>query len=251
MKVQDAEKRRVYKDIVISYSSRYAALIEALGVIRGAAERYNGEVLRYRSLQAYTKCNLPKCVNQRLVQENKAYRELVNIEDSLTQLPDYTKEEEIDIDAVGDWYNYDDYREVEVFMCECILCDIDSVEFTITKEYDSNRGNISCRYSLTYNFNDFVGVLRGVIIQLYGKSETRKRGVSLAQRQRILRRDNFICQLCGVHGAGSRPIAGTAILHVDHKLPFSKGGTDADSNLWTLCEDCNEGKSNYYDDSDM
>lgn len=80
---------------------------------------------------------------------------------------------------------------------------------------------------------------------------TRERTVTLSQRQRIMRRDNFTCQLCGARGTGARPVSGTAELRVDHKLPFSKGGTDDDSNLWTLCFECNSGKSDKYDDSLM
>ena len=34
-----------------------------------------------------------------------------------------------------------------------------------------------------------------------------------------------------------------ATLHVDHKVPVSKGGTDELSNLQTLCSDCNLNKS--------
>lgn len=80
---------------------------------------------------------------------------------------------------------------------------------------------------------------------------TRERTVTHSQRQRILRRDNFTCQLCGARGPGARPVGGTAELRVDHKLPFSRGGTDDDSNLWTLCFECNSGKSDNYDDSGM
>lgn len=80
---------------------------------------------------------------------------------------------------------------------------------------------------------------------------SKNRTVSNAQRQRILRRDNFTCQLCGARGPGARPYPGNAELRVDHKLPFSKGGSDNDSNLWVLCHECNSGKSNNYDDSQM
>lgn len=84
-----------------------------------------------------------------------------------------------------------------------------------------------------------------------GNETDRQRTVSNAQRQQILRRDNFTCQLCGARGPGARPNPGNAVLKVDHKLPFSKGGTDDDSNLWTLCEECNYGKGNKYDDRKM
>ena len=56
-------------------------------------------------------------------------------------------------------------------------------------------------------------------------------------RMDILERDNFTCQLCG------RTVQDGVKLEVDHKIPVSKGGTSDVDNLWTLCFDCNRGKS--------
>ncbi|MGL4943487.1 MAG: HNH endonuclease [Thermoguttaceae bacterium] len=36
-------------------------------------------------------------------------------------------------------------------------------------------------------------------------------------------------------------------MHVDHIVPRSKGGTNDDDNLQTLCQKCNLGKSNLDD----
>ena len=65
---------------------------------------------------------------------------------------------------------------------------------------------------------------------------TRQRSVSKRQRFRVLRRDEFRCQYCGTTAARSE-------LHVDHILPFSKGGPCDDWNLVTACMDCNSGKA--------
>ncbi len=61
--------------------------------------------------------------------------------------------------------------------------------------------------------------------------------ISASKRFDIMRRDNFRCQLCG------RVASDDAILQIDHKVPVAKGGTNDDSNLWTLCSDCNLAKS--------
>lgn len=53
----------------------------------------------------------------------------------------------------------------------------------------------------------------------------------------ILRRDGFRCQLCG------RSAKDGVVLELDHKHPWSKGGRDEPDNLWTLCYECNRGKS--------
>ena len=56
-------------------------------------------------------------------------------------------------------------------------------------------------------------------------------------RYDILRRDNFRCQICGATAQDG------VKLHVDHIMPVSKGGKTIKSNLRTLCERCNMGKS--------
>lgn len=56
-------------------------------------------------------------------------------------------------------------------------------------------------------------------------------------RYDVLRRDGFRCQICGITAKEG------AKLHVDHIIPVSKGGKTILSNLRTLCDRCNMGKS--------
>jgi len=65
------------------------------------------------------------------------------------------------------------------------------------------------------------------------------RTVSLSVRLAVLNRDNFRCVFCGKSPATDRD----TILHIDHIVPFSKGGKSTLDNLQTLCEKCNLGKS--------
>jgi hypothetical protein len=69
----------------------------------------------------------------------------------------------------------------------------------------------------------------------------RRAAVSKRMRFAILSRDGFRCQLCG------KAQADGITLEVDHKTSVAKGGASSKDNLWTLCHDCNNGKS----DSDM
>ena len=71
----------------------------------------------------------------------------------------------------------------------------------------------------------------------YRVSKTRV--VPASVRVRILDRDNFRCVFCGRSPATDPGIK----LHIDHKIPFSKGGRTTIDNLQTLCQDCNLGKS--------
>lgn len=71
---------------------------------------------------------------------------------------------------------------------------------------------------------------------------TTGRDPSLRLRWHVLQRDRFTCCACG---ASPALIAGVE-LHVDHKIPWSKGGETILMNLQTLCSVCNLGKSNVY-----
>ena len=67
-----------------------------------------------------------------------------------------------------------------------------------------------------------------------------RRDASLGLRFKVLQRDRFRCQLCG----RSPATALDCILHVDHIVPFSKGGKTTFENLRALCAECNLGRGN-------
>ena len=69
-----------------------------------------------------------------------------------------------------------------------------------------------------------------------------KREISDRLRFRILMRDSFTCKKCG-----RSPIKEMGVeLHVDHILPWSKGGETIPENLETKCRKCNLGKGNAF-----
>jgi len=68
----------------------------------------------------------------------------------------------------------------------------------------------------------------------------KSRDVPLGLRLKVLSRDNFRCIFCGKSPATDFGIK----LHIDHVMPFSKGGHSVLDNLQTLCAECNLGKSN-------
>ena len=69
-----------------------------------------------------------------------------------------------------------------------------------------------------------------------------RREIGERQRFRILLRDGFRCKACG---ASPLTTPGTN-LHVDHILPWSKGGETTDDNLGAKCERCNLAKGNAF-----
>lgn len=64
---------------------------------------------------------------------------------------------------------------------------------------------------------------------------TKRKSLSKKVRFEVFKRDKFTCQYCG-------KMAPDVILHVDHIVPVSKGGTNDILNLVTSCKDCNLGK---------
>jgi len=68
------------------------------------------------------------------------------------------------------------------------------------------------------------------------RSKSKRKTISKKLRLLILERDGYRCRLCGRTAKETK-------LEVDHITPVAKGGTDSLNNLWTLCIDCNRGKS--------
>ena len=66
------------------------------------------------------------------------------------------------------------------------------------------------------------------------------RSISDKLRYQVLKRDNFKCCACGASPAKDPSVE----LHIDHIIPWSKGGENTAENLQTLCSKCNLGKSN-------
>jgi len=79
--------------------------------------------------------------------------------------------------------------------------------------------------------------------QLTSSKRRTRREISTRQRFRIMKRDDFKCQTCGASPSNTPGVE----LHVDHLLPWSKGGETTDDNLQTKCKQCNLGKGNVFD----
>jgi len=76
---------------------------------------------------------------------------------------------------------------------------------------------------------------RSIVFMQLKKERERRPPIGLSLRYNILKRDGFQCVLCGASGAKSK-------LEIDHIIPVSKNGCSNESNLRTLCFNCNRGK---------
>lgn len=118
------------------------------------------------------------------------------------------------------------------------------VVVNVTLRYVSPKGQVDISKSDSFNYVNVVRILDSVSVnrvdrETYKRLATAERAIlSDSLRYDVLRRDGFRCVLCGMSSKDG------AILHVDHIIPVSKGGKTEISNLRTLCEKCNIGKSN-------
>ena len=99
-----------------------------------------------------------------------------------------------------------------------------------TRTYKFNCSNIE------YYLNEFQNMQKNKQSAVY-----QRQLMTPKLRYKIMKRDNFKCTICG------RSQNDGAKLHVDHIKPVSKGGKTEESNLRTLCDMCNLGKSDSYD----
>ncbi|MDR3424762.1 MAG: HNH endonuclease [Alphaproteobacteria bacterium] len=74
-------------------------------------------------------------------------------------------------------------------------------------------------------------------VPISGRRTPRK--INWRLRATVLIRDNCICRMCGASPAKDPSVT----LHIDHVVPWSKGGETVIENLQTLCSVCNIGKS--------
>jgi hypothetical protein len=72
------------------------------------------------------------------------------------------------------------------------------------------------------------------------------RDISKETRARVLERNGYTCQMCGVAAGDPDPFGGnrTVRLTMGHIIDKSKGGDDTPQNLRAVCTNCNEGLQN-------
>ena len=74
------------------------------------------------------------------------------------------------------------------------------------------------------------------------KQINRRRNINDTTRYAVLERAGFKCQCCGI-----KPLRNNdAVLHIDHIIPYSLGGSDNINNLQVLCDKCNISKKNKF-----
>jgi hypothetical protein len=111
---------------------------------------------------------------------------------------------------------------------------------TINRQFGSWRKALRCAFDSvnkeTVEVEEISAKVPNFAPQEIVTSKPGRKTLTLRKRFFVLKRDQFTCQLCGKSGIGVR-------LEVDHRVSVFDGGTDALDNLWTMCFECNRGKS--------
>lgn len=121
---------------------------------------------------------------------------------------------------------------------------ITSIKAEYKLNYTSPKGRNNYKKSFVFLQNTIEEEIQKVYEEKSEK-ETRQYTIKLERsrltsglRFDILKRDGYSCQICGSSASDG------VKLHIDHKIPVSKGGLTQKDNLWVLCDRCNLGKSN-------
>lgn len=96
-------------------------------------------------------------------------------------------------------------------------------------------------FSYDYNYienryNQLADINFECTLRMYHSKNQRKLATR-ELREKIMKRDNYTCQLCGKY------MPDEVGLQVDHITPIAKGGKTVASNLRVLCSKCNGSKS--------
>jgi hypothetical protein len=127
-----------------------------------------------------------------------------------------------------------------------LACPTPKARITSTVRYTSPKGKNSYARTITWDFGQLQQGLSAAQAERARQStaqflrDRERKLMTVGVRTKVMRRDNFRCQMCGASQSEG------VTLHVDHILPVSHGGLTALENLQTLCADCNLGKGNSF-----
>lgn len=115
----------------------------------------------------------------------------------------------------------------------------------VTKTYISPQGRNKYLDKRIFSSKDIMYALKHPVTKKVDHyfTEFERSKMTNSLRYDILKRDGFKCTICGATANDG------AKLHVDHIKPVSKGGKTEPSNLRTLCEKCNSGKRDKYEEN--
>lgn len=247
----------IYKDKVHNTSDRYKYMLKIrrlykFNYITNDTIYVNVDTLtkfktfnENKFIEDYVRDNQEHIVKEsNKVLENKIH--LIQYEADITKAPQFKSLQFCNENNL----DYSRYNSIETQECDLItysnIKTCENIEFII--QYNSPAGRNHYEKSIDMDILDLMDILN--IIKdndRYKQSEKYKKKherqlLTPGLRYDIMKRDGFRCVICG------RTAEDGVKLHVDHIKPISKGGLTVPENLRTLCQDCNLGKSDKYDE---
>ena len=170
----------------------------------------------------------------------------------------YTFSKNVKSKAQFDKFNYDKFFEEKVRKLMLVskeIMDRKLIEESTLHPVIEPKWECSCYYISPKGRNRYSSKRQYSLEEMkyyYDKNVEQEEKVCTKEYQRklmtdslrydILKRDGFRCVICG------RTANDGVKLHVDHIIPIAKGGKTVKENLRTLCEECNWGKGDKYDE---
>ena len=237
--LQTSDKLKALKDLNESFNFNKDVTLEyEIEVILKSAQQYARFDFKERFKKEYK--DNPEKFNALIepILENKyKYEEYVNAVDILRDTK-YTYDHEEVREEI--------YRSIEDKLFESnIQKPVVDIAFYTYPLYRTGSGRETYHDMEVLWLKDIEKILKEIDDDLITK-EARDRERTLMSdslRYDVLKRDNFRCTICG------RTAADGIKLHVDHIMPIAKGGKTEMSNLRTLCNQCNSGKSDKWDEN--
>ena len=148
----------------------------------------------------------------------------------------------IDFESIG--ISEDDFKKQEMHLFNQLIApNFTDCTFVAAVSYSSPKRRVNLSKEDEFNLDQIVSAFKRVSPSFMDRKTFEhiamvERGeVTNSLRYDIMNRDHFKCVICGASAKDG------AQLHVDHIVPIAKGGKSVPSNLRTLCEGCNLGKS--------
>lgn len=246
--------RKKYENLVIQTSKRYKAIswlnstYDFHESLKGLYDLYwtvnsKAQLDRFNFWQKFKDeiSVRPEQYQNLLDLANENHRKYAKYKKDVEFLPAYT---EANAECVKG-HSYKKYSFYEHDICDNeLLKPITFIEFRCNVEYTSPAGRNWYEQYQIFGHNQIQQLLDEVEDDFRRKETTayQRSLMTPTLRYDVMKRDGFRCVLCG------RTADDGVKLHVDHILPIAKGGKTIKSNLRTLCEDCNHGKSDKYDE---
>lgn len=241
--------------LLVAYVKKHSSALKSLALLNDAythkfhydiQEEYYTEKV-YKSKGALDAADMNRLMYYHIESYENSYRTYVKkAKENITVYTFYSKEcDLIFSNRNTDWYKLFNYTKIERrLFCKACISPVMDVGVLLTASYRSPKGKnyYERKHKVTMRTVEHILAQIENKHKYHASKEYERSKMTPSLRYDVLKRDHFTCVLCGATAREG------AKLHVDHIVPISRGGKTEFENLRTLCESCNLGKSDKYDE---